>query len=393
MQATEEGNPLFNVKNNVKKNSAPTFAREMKAIPHTRPSRAVATWIMVGVAMLLVQVILGGITRLTGSGLSITEWDVVTGFLPPLNEQQWQTEFAKYQSTPQYQIVNRDFTLDNFKFIFFWEWFHRFWGRIIAIAFAIPFVIFLVKKKFSRDMIGPLVSLFLFGALQGAIGWIMVKSGLSGDAVYVKPTRLALHFIFALGLISYAFWFGLKLMVRPEQRFDGGPLRKFTGWLIMLVFVQLIFGALMAGHKAATTAPTWPTINGEWVPGSLFRESPLLFNFIDNKITVHFVHRTLAYVLLALVIWWTIKALRTSVATPAFKKTRLIPFWLVMLQVLLGILSLFASRDIIPNHWGGFEWLAQLHQVTGMLFLLSLTGMYFLLKGNSISTTRGNALI
>jgi heme a synthase len=365
----------------------------MKTTGANRPSRAVAIWIMVGVGMLLVQVILGGITRLTGSGLSITEWDVVTGFLPPMSEQRWLAEFEKYKATPQYQLVNRDFTIDNFKFIFFWEWFHRFWGRLIAIAFAIPFVIFLVKKKFSKEMIGPLVSLFLFGALQGAIGWIMVKSGLSGDAVYVKPTRLALHFVFALGLIAYAFWFGLKLMVPPAQRLDGGSLKKFTGWLIVLVFIQLVFGALMAGHKAAVAAPTWPTINGEWVPGSLFRESPLLFNFVDNKITVHFVHRTLAYVLFVLVLIWTVNAFKQVSSTALFKKTRLVPLWLVILQVLLGIFSLFASRDIIPNHWGSFEWLAQLHQVTGMLFLLSLTAMYFLLTGNSISATRRNALI
>lgn len=365
----------------------------MKISPANRPSRAVAIWIMIGVGMLLVQVILGGITRLTGSGLSITEWDVVTGFLPPMNEQQWQTEFEKYQATPQYQIVNRDFTLDNFKFIFFWEWFHRFWGRLIAIAFAIPFVIFLVKKKFRREMIAPLVLLFLFGALQGAIGWIMVKSGLSGDAVYVKPTRLALHFVFALGLIAYAFWFGLQLILPPTQRIDGGPLRKFTGWLIVLVFIQFVFGALMAGHKAATVAPTWPTINGEWIPASLFSESPLLFNFIDNKITIHFVHRILAYALLVLVIIWTFKAFNKPNASTLFNRTNKWPLMLVVLQACLGILSLDTSRHIIPNHWGIFESLALLHQVTGMLFLLSLTGMYFLLKGNTISPTRGNALI
>src|SRR5829696_1205231 len=145
-------------------------------------SRAVAIWIMAGVGMLLVQVILGGITRLTGSGLSITEWDVVTGVIPPLNEQQWLTEFEKYRQTPQFKLLNFDFTLSDFKNIFFWEWFHRFWGRLIGVAFAIPFVIFLIEKRFKKNMVGPLVLLFLFGALQGVIGWIMVKSGLSGDA-------------------------------------------------------------------------------------------------------------------------------------------------------------------------------------------------------------------
>ncbi|MGB8192847.1 MAG: COX15/CtaA family protein [Chitinophagaceae bacterium] len=356
----------------------------------TSSSRAVANWIMLGVFMLLVQVILGGITRLTGSGLSITEWDVVTGAIPPLNEQRWMEEFEKYKTTPQFQIINRDFTLGDFKFIFFWEWFHRFWGRLIGIAFAIPFFVFLIQRKIRKEMIRPLVLLFLFGALQGVIGWVMVKSGLTGDAVYVKPTKLALHFVFALGLIACTFWFGLQLMVPPQQISSHPPLRKFTGWLIAIVFVQLIFGALMAGHKAATAAPTWPTINGDWFPASLFRESPFLFNFIDNTITIHFVHRMLAYLLAILVVIWTIKA---TPRTPLFRKTRWIPLLLVIIQVLLGIASLFASSKIVPGHWGTFEWLAQLHQVTGMLFVLSLVAMYFLLTGNSISNRRRNALI
>ncbi len=343
-------------------------------------SKAVANWIMAGVVMLLIQVILGGITRLTGSGLSITEWDVVTGFLPPLNEQQWLTEFGKYKQTPQFQYLNFEFTLQDFKFIFFWEWFHRFWGRLIAIAFAIPFIVFLVQKKFRKDMIRPLVLLFFFGALQGVIGWIMVKSGLSGDAIYVKPTRLALHFVLALGLIAYAFWFGLKLMVPFNQRFHDPSLRRFTGWIMAVAFVQLIFGALMAGHKAAIVAPTWPTINGDWVPGSLFSESPLLFNLIDNRITVHFVHRGLAYLLVLLVIAWTIKAFRTPISSDLFKKTRLIPFGLILIQAMLGIFSLLQSRNIVPGEWNSFEWLALLHQLTGMLFVLSLVWMFFLIK-------------
>lgn len=330
--------------------------------------------------MLLVQVILGGITRLTGSGLSITEWDVVTGFLPPLSQQQWLQEFHKYQQTPQFHYLNYDFTLDNFKFIFFWEWFHRFWGRLIAIAFAIPFVIFLVQKRFRKDMIGPLVGLFLFGALQGLIGWIMVKSGLTGDAIYVKPTRLALHFVFAMGLIAYAFWYGLKLLIPDHERTADPPLRRFAGWLIALIFIQLIFGALMAGHKAATAAPTWPTINGDWAPANLFADTPWLFNFIDNKITIHFVHRGLAYVLALLTISWTIKAFRCTGTTTLFSQTRWIPLVLVFIQIILGITSLFASKSIVPGQWSAFEWLAQLHQVTGMLFVLSFVLMYFLLR-------------
>lgn len=342
------------------------------------PSRAVAIWIMIGIGMLLIQVILGGITRLTGSGLSITEWDVVTGTLPPLNEQQWQAEFEKYQDTPQFQYLNMDFTLSDFKFIFFWEWFHRFWGRLIAVAFAIPFTIFLLQKKFTREMVRPLLLLFFMGALQGAIGWIMVKSGLTGDAIYVKPTRLALHFVFALALIAYAFWFGLKLLL-PDRDLSFAPaLKRLSVWIIAIVFVQLIFGALMAGHKAATVAPTWPTINDQWIPAGLFPESPALLNLIDNKITIHFIHRLLAYILTVLTIIWTVRAYRITSESRLFNKTRWVPAALVLLQVILGILSLFASIYIVPNKWGQFEWLAQLHQATGMLFLLSLIWVYYL---------------
>ena len=165
-------------------------------------SKAVASWLLLGVAMTVIQIAIGGITRLTGSGLSITEWEVVTGALPPMNEAHWQELFAKYKTTPQFQLLNFDFDLANFKFIFFWEWFHRLWARIIGLVFAFGFIYFIVKKYFKPSMIKPLVVLFLLGALQGAIGWIMVASGLEGDAVYVKPTRLALHFIFALGLLS-----------------------------------------------------------------------------------------------------------------------------------------------------------------------------------------------
>lgn len=163
-----------------------------------RSSKLVATWLLVGVGMTVIQIALGGITRLTGSGLSITEWNVITGTIPPLNEQQWMEEFNKYRQTPQFYLLNFDFTLSDFKFIFFWEWFHRLWAKLISMVFVVGFIWFLLKGHFKKEMIRPLLILFLLGALQGAVGWIMVASGLTGDAVYVKPTRLALHFIFAL---------------------------------------------------------------------------------------------------------------------------------------------------------------------------------------------------
>jgi cytochrome c oxidase assembly protein subunit 15 len=330
--------------------------------------------------MLLVQVVLGGITRLTGSGLSITEWNVVTGALPPLNEQQWMTEFDKYRQTPQFRLLNTSFTLSDFKFIFFWEWFHRLWARLIGVAFIAGFVYLLAKKYLKKQMVNPLLILFFLGAFQGAIGWIMVASGLTGDAVYVRPTRLAMHFIFALGLICYAFWFALQLKIAEKNKIAHTGLHRFTWVLVLLLFVQLIFGALMAGHKAATAAPTWPTINGSWVPHGMLREQPATLNFFENKITIHFVHRGLAYVLLILILIYSAKLFRVTPANAVFAKARRLPLMLVALQVLLGILSVLTSTHIVPNRWGLFEWMAQLHQVTGMLLLLSLVAMLFLTR-------------
>ena len=346
----------------------------------TRGQKAVATWILIGVGMLLVMVVLGGITRLTGSGLSITEWKVFTGAVPPLNETRWIEEFNKYQQTPQFQHLNSDFTLSDFKFIYFWEWFHRFWGRLIGIVFIVGFVYLLSKRYLKKEMINPLLILLPLGALQGVIGWIMVASGLTGDAVYVKPTRLALHFIFALGLIAYAFWFALQLRIPKERVIASPSLRKWTLWIIVLLVVQLIFGALMAGHKAAIAASTWPDINGSLIPTGMLRENPILLNFVENVITIHFMHRGLAYLLLVLIIIYSIKLFNISPANPSFVSARKYPLILVLVQVLLGILSLITAPGIIPNKWGAFEWMAQLHQITGMLLLLSMVAMLYLIR-------------
>ncbi|MEJ7769840.1 MAG: COX15/CtaA family protein [Chitinophagaceae bacterium] len=342
--------------------------------------KPVAIWIFIGVGMLFIQVMLGGITRLTGSGLSITEWNVVTGALPPMNEKDWVIEFDKYRQTPQYFLLNIDFSLTDFKFIFFWEWLHRFWARLIGVAFLIPFVLFIARRKFKADMIRPLIILFLLGALQGAIGWIMVASGLVGDAVYVKPTRLALHFIFALGLISYAFWFAMQLSVPTVQKIRHRALRNWSVIIVILLFFQLIYGALMAGHKAANAAPSWPSINGSWWPESLLKYSPASINFIENKITIHIVHRGLAYLLLFFTIAWTVKALRLKNTTRYFNNSRWLPLVFIALQVALGIFSVLTSISIIPNQWGIFEWMAESHQVTGMIFLLVMVWMLYLVR-------------
>ncbi|MBM3439559.1 MAG: heme A synthase [Bacteroidetes bacterium] len=345
----------------------------------------VARWLLAGVFLIIVQILLGGITRLTGSGLSITEWDVITGTLPPLSEQAWTAAFDEYKTTPQYKLLNSSFTLGDFKFIFFWEWFHRFWARMMGMIFLIGFIYFLSKGYFRKTMIKPLIVLFLLGGLQGAVGWIMVASGLVGDAVYVKPTRLALHFILALGLLCYTFWFALQLKVSKSNRMVAPKLRKFTWIVLAILIVQLLFGALMAGHKAATAAPTWPDINGETIPAAIFRETPLLINFIENKVTIHFFHRNIGYLLLILIMAWYIMTLRIK-GSNLFNATRSIPMLIVLLQVLLGILSVLTSTEIVPNRWGNFEWMAQIHQLVAMFLLLSLVWFLYLLRSKESDT-------
>lgn len=354
-----------------------------------RSNKLVATWLLLGVVMTIIQFVLGGVTRLTGSGLSITEWEVITGALPPLSEEAWLTEFAKYKQTPQFQLLNFEFDLQNFKYIFFWEWFHRLWARIIGLVFAGGFIWFLVAKHFKKEMIKPLVILFFLGIMQGAIGWIMVASGLEGDAVYVKPTRLALHFIFALGLLSYTFWFALQLSVpKTALQISAGmheavqKAKKINVAILALLVLQLMYGALMAGHKAAMVAPTWPTINGDYMPSNLFSDPVFLLNFIENKILVHFMHRGIAYFLLILVIYWTVKLYQIN-GSSFFNRIKIFPLLLVVLQVLLGIASLLYARSIIPGVWGIFEWMAQIHQLVGMSLLLSLVATYYVMRAQT----------
>ena len=340
-------------------------------------SKWVIFWLRTGIVMTIIQIALGGITRLTGSGLSITEWEVITGVLPPLNQEQWNVAFRQYQQTPQFQLINYHFTLPDFQFIFFWEWFHRLWARLIGVVFAVGFILLLSGRHFKKSMVGPLVILFLLGALQGAVGWIMVKSGLGGDAIYVKPTRLALHFVFALGLLCYTWWFTLQLQWGTESFTHNNRLRIWVMGLLALLIMQLAFGALMAGHKAATAAATWPTINGDWWP---FNDKQLEWkNVVNNPILIHFIHRLFAYILLAGIVCFTVQLYRNPLSKPVGS----IKNWaaaLVLIQVLLGIFSLFASKGIIPGKWGWFEWLAQIHQLTGMALLLLMVKLLYLIR-------------
>src|SRR5258708_8803327 len=224
-------------------------------------SRPVAIWVFTGVVMLLIQVILGGITRLTGSGLSITHWDGLSGTLPPLNHAQWQAAFDGYRQTPQYRILNSGFSLSDFKFIYFGEYFHGLWARMVCVVFLVGFAWLVWKKQMKKEMVRPLIILFLLGGLQAAIGWIMVASGFTGDAIYVEPTRLALHFVFALGLVVYAFWFALQLSVPRQALLIASPttsrpgLASLRAWTIAILFV-LFFHPLHFPLLPAHTPPT-----------------------------------------------------------------------------------------------------------------------------------------
>lgn len=337
-----------------------------------KKSNAVAIWLLVGVGMIIIQVLLGGITRLTGSGLSITEWKPILGAVPPMNEADWLKAFEQYKQIGQYKHLNFEFTLSDFKFIYFWEWFHREWARLIGVVFFIPFVWFVVKKKIEKWMINPMIILFLLGILQALLGWIMVASGLNPDDLYVDHIRLAIHFIAALGLLCYTLWFALLLLVPEDQRVIAAPLKKQTNLLFVLLVVQLIFGAFMAGLKAANFATTWPLINGEFVPSSLSNDT--WSTFTHDPLAVHFIHRNLAYLLAILIFIWYRRA-KSIQGSPYFNVWRNLPLYLVMVQVVLGILTV-----LYANNSTALLWLGVAHQFTGMMLLLSFVMVTYLLK-------------
>jgi cytochrome c oxidase assembly protein subunit 15 len=341
----------------------------------------VAIWLIAGVVMIIVQTLLGGVTRLTGSGLSITKWAPLDGILPPLNAKQWNDAFAGYKQIGQFKYMNSDYTLSDFKSIFFWEWLHRFWARMLGIVFAAGFVFFLVKKYFDRAMVKPFIILFLLGAMQGLIGWLMVASGLNDSHLYVDHIKLALHFISAMILACYTLWFALQLLLPSEKRVADNKIRNYTLAIIVLLFVQLTYGAFMAGLKAALSAPTWPKINGMWLPDGFMQHS-----FISDKMDVHFIHRTLAYLILCIMIAWFVTAVRASRNYPAsvLSTTKWWPLILVVLQITLGIVTVLSAPLIVVRKFGPFEILAETHQLVAMFLLMSLmVNLYVVSKSKS----------
>jgi cytochrome c oxidase assembly protein subunit 15 len=339
-----------------------------------KSKRQVANWLLLGVAMIVVQVLLGGITRLTESGLSITEWKPITGALPPMNNIAWQAEFDKYKGTDQFKYVHQSFSLSDFKFIFFWEWFHRLWARIMGMVFLIGFIYFLATKKFKKEMIAPMITLFFLGAMQGAIGWLMVKSGLVPEKYFVGHIELTTHLMAALLLLSYTLWFALKLKVPEQQLITHAPLQKFLMVITAVLFFQLIYGGFMAGIKAAVVAPTWPTINGYWIPTSMGEMSPVIKNILYNPISIHFIHRGLAYLLFILVIiwWYQSKGIKNSTMFSSLRSLLLV---LLTAQVLLGILTVLNA-----TYTNRLVWLGVSHQFTGMLLVIVFTSLLFVVR-------------
>ena len=340
-----------------------------------KKKNAVAWWLIAGVIMIIIQTLLGGVTRLTGSGLSITEWKPIMGAIPPLNEQDWNVAFEKYKQIGQYKYLNSDFTISDFKSIFFWEWFHRLWARMLGVVFLIGFAFFLAKQYFSKEMIKPFIILFILGIFQGLIGWIMVASGLNDQNLYVNHIKLAAHFVSAMVLACYVLWFALQLLIPESKRVVSRKLSNLTIAVIILLFLQLTYGAFMAGLKAAMAAPTWPSINGMWLPDTLSANS-----WINDKINVHFIHRGLAYLLFALVIIWFIRSAAQARISYFFSSTRLWPLLLVCLQVALGIFTVISAPHIVLGKFGLFESLAELHQLVAMFLLMSLVVNLYVVK-------------
>jgi cytochrome c oxidase assembly protein subunit 15 len=338
--------------------------------------RQVAYWLLIGVGMIIIQVLLGGITRLTESGLSITEWKPITGILPPLDAASWQTEFDKYQNTDQFKAFHQHYSISDFKFIFFWEWFHRFWARMIGVVFLIGFVYFIVKKKFDKSMVVPMLFLFVFGAMQGAIGWIMVKSGLVPDKYFVGHIELTTHFVAALMLLSFTLWFALSLLPRMQEKLRSRWHHNMLLLMLVVFLFQLIYGGFMAGLKAAQTAPTWPSINGKMIPDHMGTEASLFSDVTNNPITIHFIHRGIAYLLLILALMFYFSTRKINMPE-ALKKFRNIFLALIFIQVSLGVFSLLTATGN-----AGFVWFAAAHQFVAMLLVMCMVTMIYLTRRN-----------
>lgn len=306
--------------------------------------RPVRIWLYGLAAFVLLIVVVGGITRLTESGLSITSWKPVSGVIPPLNEAEWQAEFEAYQQIPQYNVVNSWMSLDDFKYIFFWEWFHRLLARALGLVFLIPFVVFLFQKRLSRDLALPLFGLFILGGFQGALGWWMVTSGLT-ELTSVSQYRLAAHLSAAAFLFIALLYVARSLEPgRVIGRVSRGQMVTAV-ILLVAIIVQIAAGAFVAGLDAGMGYQTWPLMDGAIIPNGMLVMEPAWRNFFENALTVQFIHRGIAYgivIYLGYLIW---RRARDGGFGGVHGWLPRLGF-LVLVQVALGIATLLASVPI-----------------------------------------------
>jgi cytochrome c oxidase assembly protein subunit 15 len=319
----------------------------MSVIPAQQSSdfSAIRWWLLAVASLIAIMVLVGGATRLTESGLSIVEWKPVTGTLPPLDAEQWTAAFEAYKTIPQYRELNAGMSLSEFKTIFWWEWSHRLLGRVIGVAYLLPFLWFLWRGAFDAGLRRRLWLIFGLGALQGAVGWWMVASGLT-QRVEVSQYRLATHLVLALLIFAAIVWTLRRLAGRPPSAV-AARLRITSAALLVLTFVQLYLGALVAGLRAGKIYNTWPEIDGAFIPQAsrLFFATPWWRNLFDNTLTVQFEHRMTAYALLALAILHALDAVRSRAPAAVVNGA----WWLaaaLTLQAVLGILTLLHQVPI-----------------------------------------------
>jgi cytochrome c oxidase assembly protein subunit 15 len=321
-------------------------SRPAAALP--RPA-AISAWLLAVAALVFLMVVVGGITRLTESGLSMVRWEPISGAIPPLDQAAWQAEFDHYRATPQYRINNSAMSLDDFKTIFFWEYVHRLLGRLIGLAFAIPLLWFWWRRAIPAGYGWKLGGLLALGGVQGAIGWWMVASGLV-DVPEVSHIRLAVHLLTALLIFAGLIWVALDLKAL-RQRSTTAPARMplLAIWTLSLLFLQFLFGAYVAGLEAGYAFNTWPRMGEEWFPTGTPMMEPFLRNFADNPIIVQFVHRWLAFVVAVAAIWLGVRAWAQGLRAEG---SALIGA--VTLQIMLGILTLLSGVqiDIAVAHQG-----------------------------------------
>lgn len=320
--------------------AAPAFVSWVEEIPPAR-RRHLRIWLWIGAALTALTLVVGGITRLTESGLSIVDWAPIVGSVPPLNDADWQEAFARYQQYPEYVKLRPEMTLSEFKYIYFWEYLHRMIGRVIGVVFAVPFIWFWVRGYLTRPLVKRLLVLFALGGLQGLMGWYMVSSGLVDDPE-VSHYRLAAHLMLAITIFSCCVWFANDLLARPRAPLKTESRRYLVRELTIfgvLIFTQIFWGALVAGLNAGFILNTFPLMNGSLLPPNGWSKEPLLINFVENLATVQWVHRVLGTVLLIGAIAFLVRV-RRDPDLARFRIWATLFVGLICLQYVVGVTTL-----------------------------------------------------